>query len=178
MSCGDSLLYSGVLYTARDAAHQFLASGAEPVEGLELHGALIYHCGPVVVREGAGWKVVAAGPTTSIREEPYMEKLIRRFSLRGVIGNGGMGEKTAQACEACGCAYMHAVGGAAQLLANCIESVLDVFYYEQFGAPEAIWKLQVRDFPVIVTMDSHGNSLHRDVRQASQERLEALLPRI
>ena len=176
LKCGDSLLYNGVLYTARDAAHKHFASGANPVPGLDLQGGLIYHCGPVTVKTANGWAVTAAGPTTSIREEPYMATLIRRFGLRGIIGKGGMGEGTAQACRECGCVYLHAVGGAARLLARCVDSVLDVFYYEEFGAPEAIWKLQVTDFPVIVTMDSTGRSLHQEVLQTSRRQFEAFVP--
>jgi len=114
---------------------------------------------------------VAAGPTTSIREEPYQWQVIRDFGLRGVIGKGGMGDKTLEACKTYGCVYLHAVGGAAQVLAECIQRVPNVFFLEQFGAPEAIWEFHVAAFPAVVTMDAHGNSLHREVLASSQAEL-------
>jgi fumarate hydratase class I len=136
---------------------------------------VIYHCGPVVIERGEGddrsFTVKAAGPTTSIREEPYQAGLIGKYGLRGVIGKGGMGAKTLDACREHGAVYLHAIGGAAQVYAECIERVDDV-YLEEFGSPEAIWVLHVRDFPAIVTMDSHGSSLHADVSAASLSALK------
>jgi fumarate hydratase class I len=117
------------------------------------------------------WQCNAAGPTTSIREEPYQGRIIRDHGVRGVIGKGGMGEGTLAACQEHGCVYLHAVGGAAQVLAACIRRVRNVYFLEQFGAPEAIWELDVVDFPAVVTMDAHGRSLHREVFQHSQAEL-------
>lgn len=175
LELGDQLLLNGVIHTARDAAHQRLAGGAELAPGLDLSNAVIYHCGPVVIREATGrWRVTAAGPTTSSREEPYMAALIARFSLRGIIGKGGMGPATAKACRECGCVYLHAVGGAAQVLADCVEEIPAVYYLDEFGAPEAVWVMRVRHFPVIVTMDAHGNSLHRQVLDDSRRQLQKL----
>jgi fumarate hydratase class I len=125
--------------------------------------------------EEGRWKVTAAGPTTSIREEPYQADIIKRFGLRAVIGKGGMGDKTLEACREFGCVYLHGIGGAAQVLAECVKEVRGVYMMEQFGAPEAIWELEVQDFPVVVTMDAHGNSLHREVFAASQAALEQRL---
>lgn len=169
---GDRVLLTGTIFTARDAAHHFLASGNEPP--CDLRGGVIYHCGPVVVRVGDHWRVMAAGPTTSVREEPFMAALIRRFSLRAVIGKGGMGAATRDACRECGCVYLHAVGGAAQVLADAVREVRAVHLLERFGAPEAIWELSVDGFPAVVTMDAHGNSLHAEVEQRSREALAAL----
>jgi tartrate/fumarate subfamily iron-sulfur-dependent hydro-lyase beta chain len=172
---GESLLLTGVVHTARDAAHQLLASGAALAPGLDLHEALLYHCGPVIIRDDSGaWRVTAAGPTTSSREEPYMAAIIGRFQLRGIIGKGGMGAATAQACREHGCVYLHAVGGAAQVLADCVEEIPAVYYLEEFGAPEAIWVMRVRRFPVVVTMDAHGNSLHQQVQENSRQKLREL----
>ena len=134
-------------------------------------GSVIYHCGPIAVREGNGWRVTAAGPTTSIREETYMSTLIRRFELRGIIGKGGMGQQTLAACRDCGCVYMHAVGGAAQVFAEAIRRVCNVYLADRFGLPEAIWELDVVDFPVVVTMDTHGGDLHDRVRAGAVLRL-------
>ncbi|NLF18016.1 MAG: hypothetical protein GX595_12325 [Lentisphaerae bacterium] len=173
VSVGDLVTLTGVLCTGRDAVHHYLAAGgACPVD---LRGGVIYHCGPVVIRDGAGWRVTAAGPTTSIREEPYMAALIERHGLRGIIGKGGMGEATRLACRRHGCLYLHAVGGAAQVLADAIREVRGVHFLERFGAPEAIWELRVEDFPAVVTMDAHGQSLHEQVRLRSQQALAALL---
>lgn len=175
VAVGDRVLLSGTMFTARDAVHHYLAGGgACPCD---LRNAVIYHCGPVVVRQGAGWRVTAAGPTTSSREEPYMAALISRYGIRGVIGKGGMGAATRQACREFGCLYLHAVGGAAQVLADAIRDVRGVHLLERFGAPEAMWELRVEDFPVVVTMDAHGQSLHDGVLSRSRAACAALLGR-
>ena len=129
----------------------------------------------VVLEEAGKFRVMAAGPTTSIREEPYQWQIIRDFGLRGVIGKGGMEGKTLKACQDHGCVYFHAVGGAAQVLAECVRKVRNVHLLEQFGAPEAIWELEVERFPVVVTMDSHGVSLHDAIYQSSQKALASRL---
>ena len=179
LKAGDEVLISGRLFTGRDAVHKYLASGGALPQGVNLSGGIIYHCGPVVVEgeENARktYRITAAGPTTSIREEPYQADLIARFGLRGVIGKGGMGVKTLKACQESGAVYLHAVGGAAQVYAECILSVEDVYFKDEFGSPEAIWVLQVKDFPCIVTMDSYGNSLHEEVQADSLNKLKAAL---
>ena len=178
LHAGDEVLITGRLYTGRDAVHKYLAGGGALPEGVDLAGGIIYHCGPVVVeREEHGsrvFTVTAAGPTTSIREEPYQADLIAKYGIRGVIGKGGMGLKTLEACRTYGAVYLHAIGGAAQVYADCIQGV-DAVYLEEFGSPEAIWSLRVVDFPVIVTMDAHGNSLHEVVQKDSLEKLKAAL---
>ena len=175
LAVGDRVLLSGTMFTARDAVHHYLAGGG--VCPCDLRSAVIYHCGPVVVRQGAGWQVTAAGPTTSSREEPYMAALISRYGIRGVIGKGGMGAATRQACREFGCLYLHAVGGAAQVLADAIREVRGVHLLERFGAPEAMWELRVEDFPAVVTMDAHGQSLHDGVLTHSRAAYAALLGR-
>lgn len=163
---------SGTLFTGRDAVHKYLHEGGQLPAGVNLRNGILYHCGPVVIKDDAGrWKVTAAGPTTSIREEPYQGQIIKEFGLRGVIGKGGMGERTLAACQEQGCVYLHAVGGAAQVLAECIKSVRNVYLLEKFGAPEAIWELEVEKFPCVVTMDANGHSLHREVFESSQKAL-------
>jgi fumarate hydratase class I len=172
LKVGDEVSITGVLYTGRDAVHKYLHEGGQLPPGVNLQGGVLYHCGPVVIKDSEGnWKCVAAGPTTSIREEPYQWQVIRDVGLRAVIGKGGMGDKTLQACKQYGCVYLHAIGGAAQVLAQCIQRVPNVYLMEQFGAPEAIWQFEVLDFPAVVTMDSHGNSLHKEVFAASQAEL-------
>jgi fumarate hydratase subunit beta len=172
LKVGDEVLITGTIFTGRDAVHKYLHEGGELPVGVNLKDGILYHCGPVVVKDEQGnWKCVAAGPTTSIREEPYQWQIIRDFGLRGVIGKGGMGERTLAACKEHGCVYLHAIGGAAQVLAECIKRVKNVHMLEQFGAPEAIWEFEVENFPAVVTMDSHGGSLHKEVFAASQAEL-------
>ncbi|MFM1943905.1 MAG: hypothetical protein RI897_2887 [Verrucomicrobiota bacterium] len=171
LKVGDEVEITGILFTGRDAVHKYLHEGGELPPEINLNNGIIYHCGPVVLKEGEEWKVVAAGPTTSIREEPYQGQIIREHQLRGVIGKGGMGERTLNACKENGCVYLHAIGGAAQVLAERITRVRNVYLLEKFGSPEAIWELEVDRFPAVVTMDSHGNSLHRDVFAASSAEL-------
>jgi fumarate hydratase class I len=172
LKVGDEVAITGVLFTGRDAVHKYLHDGGQLPPDVNLKGGILYHCGPVVIKDNEGkWKCVAAGPTTSIREEPYQWQVIRDLGLRGVIGKGGMGDKTLEACKQYGCVYLHAIGGAAQVLAQCIQQVPNVYFMEKFGAPEAIWEFQVSDFPAVVTMDAHGNSLHKEVFAASQAAL-------
>ncbi len=170
LKVGDVVLVQGEVFTGRDAVHAHLMKHEPPVD---LQGAILYHCGPVALREDGRWRITAAGPTTSMREEPYQGEIIRRYGVRAVIGKGGMGPKTLAAMKEYGAVYLNAIGGAAQYYARCIEDVLDVHLLE-FGIPEAMWHLRVKDFPAIVTMDAHGNSLHEDVERASAVLLEKL----
>jgi fumarate hydratase class I len=172
LKVGDEVHITGSLFTGRDAVHKYLHEGGKLPEGVNFQGGILYHCGPVIVKDADGrWKCVAAGPTTSIREEPYQGQIIRDFGLRAVIGKGGMGDRTLAACKEHGCVYLHAIGGAAQVLAECVKEVRNVYLLERFGAPEAIWDFSVAAFPAIVTMDAHGNSLHKEVFAASQAEL-------
>lgn len=201
LKAGDVVLLSGTVFTGRDAVHQYLHKGGD----LDvLRGAVIYHCGPVVLENrvpsgGEGlpnqdpkaarhhaqkpthlngaaerYRVVAAGPTTSIREEPYQAGVIARYGIKAVIGKGGMGPKTLEACRQHGCVYLHAIGGAAQIYARCVRSVPNV-YLKEFGSPEAVWEIVVEDFPAVVTMDSHGRSLHQEVADDSKSRLQQVM---
>ncbi|MDQ6604655.1 MAG: fumarate hydratase [Chloroflexota bacterium] len=169
LKVGDVVVISGEMYTGRDAVHAYLMKHEPPAD---LHGSVLYHCGPVVMKNGA-YKITAAGPTTSIREEPYQGEIIKRYGVRAVIGKGGMGPKTLAALQEYGAVYLNAIGGAAQYYARCIDEVLDVNLLE-FGIPEAMWHLRVHDFPAIVTMDAHGNSLHADIENSSAVLLERL----
>lgn len=168
---GDVVTIDGLMYTGRDAIHHYLMEHDSPVD---LNGQIIYHCGPVMLKDEAGqWHVKAAGPTTSIREEPYQGDIIKKFGIRAVIGKGGMGPKTLAALKEHGAVYLNAIGGAAQYYAGCIEGVEGVDLM-QFGVPEAMWHLRVKGFTAVVTMDAHGNSLHADVEKSSMEKLAEL----
>jgi fumarate hydratase class I len=169
LEVGDVVLISGRVFTGRDAVHAHLMKHDPPVD---LRGGVLYHCGPVVVKEGDSWRVTAAGPTTSIREEPYQADIVKRYGVRVVMGKGGMGARTLAGLQESGAVYLNAVGGAAQFYARCIDRV-DGVSLLQFGTPEAMWHLDVHDFPAIVTMDAHGNSLHKDIEEASGKKLEA-----
>jgi fumarate hydratase subunit beta len=176
LSVGDFVELTGLMITGRDAAHKWLVEEYREEVAPYLENTVIYHCGPVVSQHPDGrYDFVAAGPTTSIREEPYQSDVICRYGLRGVIGKGGMGPKTLDGLGRCGAVYLHAIGGAAQVLANAIPRVEKVFMLEEFGVPEALWVIQVERFPVVVSMDSHGGSLHEEVEGASRQRLSDLL---
>src|SRR5438552_4641437 len=167
---GDVVLVSGEIYTGRDAVHAHLMKNPPPVD---LHGAILYHCGPVMLKDGDHWSVKAAGPTTSSREEPYQADVIKRYGVRAVIGKGGMGAKTLAALKDFGAVYLNGIGGAAQYYARTVERVLGVHLME-FGIPEAMWHIRVNNFAAIVTMDAHGNSLHADVEKQTGDALAAL----
>ncbi|GAA4835449.1 class I fumarate hydratase [Paenibacillus vulneris] len=168
---GDVVIINGPMYTGRDALHKYLMDHDAPID---LNGAAIYHCGPVMAKDEAGeWHVKAAGPTTSSREEPYQGTIIKKFGIRMVIGKGGMGAKTLAALQEHGAVYLNAIGGAAQYYAQCFKKVNGVDFLE-FGTPEAMWHLQTEGFAAIVTMDSHGNSLHAEVDKNSLEKLSLL----
>lgn len=171
LKVGDVVLISGEVYTGRDQVHAYLMKHEPPVD---LHGAVLYHCGPVMLNEGGEWKVKAAGPTTSIREEPYQANVIEKYGVRAVIGKGGMGAKTLAALKKSGAVYLNGIGGAAQYYARTVEKVLGVQLLQEFGIPEAMWHLRVRDFAAIVTMDAHGNSLHADVERQTGSALASL----
>ena len=176
LKVGDEVLISGVVFTGRDAVHKYLHEGGKLPPGVSLKDGIMYHCGPVMMPQADGsFKCTAAGPTTSIREEPYQWQVIRDFGLRGVIGKGGMGAKTQAACKEYGCVYLHAIGGAAQVLADCVKTVRNVYFKEVFGSPEAIWELEVADFPAVVTIDAHGRSLHEEIFAKSQAALASRL---
>ena len=184
---GDTVHLNGVIVLGRDAAHKFMIENfirnpAPPQEAdfyaelkKLLANGVIYHCGPVVKKhEDGSWSFVAAGPTTSIREEVYQPEVIEHFQLRGVIGKGGMGPNTLKACQEHGAVYFHAIGGAASLIAQSVKEVITVYKLE-FGVPEAMWVIRVEDFPVVVTMDSHGESIHKTIETQSKEKLTELL---
>ena len=189
LKMGDPVLLSGVMITGRDAVHKWMIDTfirkTRPPEGDDLEvyealkpildGGIIYHCGPVVAGlDTKQYRFVAAGPTTSIREEPYQAEVMKHFNMKGVIGKGGMAGKTLQGCRDVPAVYFHAIGGAGTLIAQSVTRILGVHKYN-FGVPEAMWVIEVKDFPVVVTMDSHGQSLHETVEKESARVLAELL---
>jgi fumarate hydratase subunit beta len=184
---GDLVSLSGIVVTARDAAHNLMIENfihTDTIGRPELYaklkpllaGGVIYHCGPVVAQnEDGSYRFVAAGPTTSIREEPYETDVIAHFGVRAVVGKGGMGPKTLAGCQEYGAVYLHAVGGAASLIAATVEEVVDVFLKDELGVPEAFWVIRVKNWELVVTMDSHGSSLHEQIQQTSEARFKGLV---
>src|SRR5512133_3466637 len=159
---GDEVLFSGRILTARQGGHAHLARAFDPALAKLLAGRFIYHCAPIVAQdpESHAWRVVAAGPSTSAREEPYEAEVVARYGVRGIVGKGGMGPATQAALRAHGAVYLHAVGGLATALARRVIRVHGVHLLDELGVAEALWDLEVGDFPAIVTMDAHGESLH------------------
>ncbi len=189
LKVGDPVMLNGIMITGRDTVHKWMIEtfikkictlqkdDIEVYEALKpiLNGGIIYHCGPVVSGlDTKQYKFVAAGPTTSIREEPYQADVMKHFNLKGVIGKGGMGAKTLKGCQEVPGVYFHAIGGAATLIAQSVTRVLGVYKYE-FGVPEAIWVIEVKDLPVVVTMDAHGQSLHEVMEKESGRVLAELM---
>ena len=172
---GDEVMITGTIVTGRDMAHKHLVSQKVEEVAPLLKQGVIYHCGPIVRRSGENFSIVSAGPTTSIREEPYQAKVIKQYKVAAVIGKGGMGEKTRQACIKHGAVYLESVGGAAAFLARTIKKVEDVFFLDEFGTPEAMWVLRVEEFPAIVTIDSTGADLHEKVLTTSEKAYKKLL---
>ena len=170
LKVGDVVLVKGDMYTGRDAVHAHLMKHPPPVS---LQGQVLYHCGPVMLKQGDEWFVKAAGPTTSSREEPYQADVIKNYGVRVVIGKGGMGAKTSKALKDFGAVYLNGIGGAAQFYAKTVQKVKGVYWME-FGIPEAMWHLEVDGFAAIVTMDAHGNSLHAEVERETGEKLALL----
>ena len=173
LRAGDVVTISGRIVTGRDRVHKYLAGqGAAAVDlPFELSGSVLYHCGPIVKREGDSYRVLAAGPTTSMRLEMYEAAVIRAYGIRGIMGKGGMGARTLQALQENGCVYFHTVGGAAAYLAERITKTVGVWKLEDFGIAEAMWQFEVDLFPAVVTMDAYGGNIHQDIERISSEQL-------
>ena len=175
LNVGDVVSISGVMMTARDAAHKYMVEEEAPEVAEFLKDGMIYHCGPVIKKEDGKYTFIAAGPTTSIREEPYQGTVMKKYGVRGVIGKGGMEGKTLAACKELGAVYLSAVGGLGTILARSVKEVLTVEKLEEFGVPEAMWVIRVEAFPAVVTMDSHGRSIHDEVLAASKKEYDRLI---
>lgn len=177
LKIGEMVLINGMLVTGRDRIHKFLFNEKPLKEEIpfELAGSILYHCGPIIKKGEGGYKMISGGPTTSIRVDMYEPRVIREYGIRAIIGKGGMGPNTLSALRETGCVYLNAISGAGAYLADKIKSIVDGWKIEEFGVAEAMWLLEVEDFPAIVTMDAHGNSLHKDIENFSAENLRKLL---
>lgn len=175
LKVGDEVSLHGTIVTARDAAHKYMVESWPKWVDPLLRGGAVYHCGPVMQQHGNTWKAVAAGPTTSIREEPYEADVIEHYGVRLIIGKGGMGPRTLEACQRAGAVYLHAIGGAAPLLADTVVRTKAVHMLDELGVPEAFWEFEVDGFSGIVTMDSHGRSLHAELLEETTRRRAELI---
>lgn len=189
---GEPVELSGIMMTGRDSVHKwmsetFIKKTREPQgDDLQIYEEIrkyldqgvLYHCGPVVSGlDTKQYKFIAAGPTTSTREEPYQADVMKHFNIKAVIGKGGMGPKTLQGCMDTPGVYLHAIGGAASFLAQTVHRVLAVYKLQEFGVPEAMWVIEVERFPVVVTMDAYGQSKHSLLDESSGKVLDELLAR-
>ena len=185
LKAGDTVHIRGIIVTGRDMAHKYLvnnfvnANNPSETASFEklndyLRNGIIYHCGPIVQKTGDEWRFISAGPTTSIREEIYQYDVVKLFNLAGVIGKGGMGKRTLEACSRFKCVYLHAIGGAGALIAQNVKQVVEIIKPE-FGTPESFWVIEVENFPCLVTMDSHGTSLHEQVAAESKKAFEEIV---
>ncbi len=177
LNVGDRVLMSGQLVTGRDKFHKFLYNERPRIKEIPFHlkGAVLYHCGPIIKKTKEGFKLIAGGPTTSIRVEMYEHQIISDYGIRGIMGKGGMGRKTLKALKENGCVYFHTISGAAVYLADRIKRVVGVWKFEDFGMAEAMWIFDVEEFPAMVTMDAHGRSLHEEIEKISYRGLKKLI---
>jgi len=177
LHAGDRVIINGLIVTGRDKLHNFLFNERPPEKRIPFHieGSIIYHCGPIVKRTAKGFQLIASGPTTSMRLEMYEPRIISEYGIRGIMGKGGMGKQTLKALRKHGCVYLHTMGGAAVYLAGRVQKVVDVWKLDEFGMTEAMWLFDVKDFPAIVTMDSHGRSLHDELAEHSYRELKKLI---
>jgi len=172
LKVNDVLYVTGIIVTARDAAHkraleQFKQGKPLPIN---LQGLAVFHCGPIVKKEGDKWIVVAAGPTTSTRMDQFEDEFIKAFKVRVVIGKGGIGKKTTDAMQKYGAVYGAFTGGAGVLAAKTIKNVKTVEWLQDLGMPEALWIFEVEEFgPLTVAIDSHGNNLFEEVKKKAEE---------
>lgn len=177
MKAGDIVSIAGRIITGRDKIHKYLFEKRPKKEEIpfDISGSVLYHCGPIIKETEGGYKVIAAGPTTSMRVEMYEAAVIKEYNIKGIMGKGGMGKKTLDAMKENACVYLHAIGGAAAFLADRIKNTLGVWKLDEFGPTEAMWFFEVQDFPAVVTMDAHGNNLHREIEDMSFKKLSELI---
>ncbi|MHC1605683.1 MAG: FumA C-terminus/TtdB family hydratase beta subunit [Candidatus Methanofastidiosia archaeon] len=171
LNAGDIVNLTGTIYTARDEAHIKALETAEEgkILPIDLTGSAVFHCGPIMKKDGYKWKLVAAGPTTSSRMNSLEPKFIEKFGVRAIIGKGGMSLPTIDAMKEFGCVYLAITGGAAVLAAKGVKEVKGVYWYE-LGMPEATWVLEVEKFgPMTVAIDAHGISLYEKVEKDVRE---------
>jgi tartrate/fumarate subfamily iron-sulfur-dependent hydro-lyase beta chain len=177
LRAGDILYLKGILFTARDEAHMHLLE--HPVQGFDPRGLALYHCGPVMKQVQGEWQAVAAGPTTSARMDSLEARFLDKYGPKVIVGKGGMGAKTRDALVKHKAVFTNYTGGAGALAAKLLPRVKEVHLLKELGMAEAVWVFEADRFgPLIVTMDSHGRSLHDEVDEATRARAEEIKARI
>jgi fumarate hydratase subunit beta len=180
LKVNDVLYVTGTIVTARDQAHRRALDYFKQGKPLPINfeGLAVFHCGPVVSKEGEKWIAVAAGPTTSTRMDIFEDEFIKNFKVRVVIGKGGMGEKTTDAMAKYGAVYGAFTGGAAILAARAIKNVKSVEWLD-LGTPEAMWIFEVEEFgPLAVAIDSHGNNIFMDIAKKVEENKQKIYQKL
>jgi tartrate/fumarate subfamily iron-sulfur-dependent hydro-lyase beta chain len=177
LTVGDMVLINGKLITGRDSVHKLLFTEKPSKNQIpfNLEGTILYHCGPIIKKTEKGFKLIAGGPTTSMRVEMYESRIISEYGIRGIMGKGGMGKKTLNALKENTCVYLHTLGGAAVYLADRVKRVVGVWNLKEFGMTEAMWVFDVKEFPAVVTMDAHGKNLHEEIERRSYNTLKKLI---
>jgi len=180
LKVNDVVYVTGTVVTARDQAHRRALEMVK--EGkkipIDLKGLAVFHCGPIVKKEGEKWIAVAAGPTTSTRMDIFEDEFIKAFGVRVVIGKGGMGKRTTEAMKKYGAVYGAFTGGAAVLAAKTIKNVRTVEWYD-LGVPEAMWVFEVEDFgPLAISIDSYGNNLFEDIKRQVEENKQKIYAKL
>jgi len=166
LNVGDIVYVTGEhVYTARDEAHEraleMYEKGEKPP--VDFEGSVVYHVGPVAWQKDGKWEIVSAGPTTSIRMELFEDEFLRKYKARIIIGKGGMGAKTLDALKEVGAVYCSFTGGCGALAAKGLKEVR-AYLWDDLGMPEALWVITAEEFgPLLVTMDSHGKSIHDEM---------------
>ena len=178
LDVGDVVYLSGTIFTARDMAHlkiQGLLDRGAPLPK-DFNGSAVFHAGPVCLKnEDGSWRLNVIGPTTSIRMEPHAD-FVGQLGAKAIIGKGGMDQGTLDACEKYGYVYLQAAPGCAAKLAQGVERIVDVNWFEM-GMPEAVWHLEAKEFgPLVVGMDTKGRSIYAGLRKAALEKIDALYP--
>ena len=178
LDAGDVVYISGVVYTARDMAHLRLKRLLANKESLpeDFEGGVIFHAGPVVKKDDGSWIIWVIGPTTSARMEPYAD-MVGKLGVRAIVGKGGMGESTIKSLAEYGGVYLLAAPGCGVIHSRAVKKVLRVHWLEEMGVPEAIWVLEVSNWgPLVVGMDTHGQSIFKDIAQKATALKEEWFP--
>lgn len=180
INAGDLVFLTGTLVTARDDVHLRVVKQLDRLP-LDLRDGAIFHAGPIMaeIPEQPGrFEVISIGPTTSMRMERYEHEFIEQVGIRLIVGKGGMGSRTEEACKKYGCLHTVFPGGCAVLAASRVLEVRNV-YWSDLGMPEALWEMEVKDFgPLLVSIDTKGNNLFEKQKVIYNDKKEEELQRI
>lgn len=178
LKVGDIVYLTGRLFTARDQAHMLMLKQGIP-KGLETKGFAVYHCGPIVKENESGQYITSAGPTTSMRMESLQGDFLKLTGAMAIIGKGGMGPSTLEALKKYGAVYLSITGGVGALAMKQLGPIKAVHFLEELGPVEAVWEFNAHELgPLVVTMDAHGNSLHKTISAETLVNLDNVLAQL